>query len=438
MKFIYQLFISLYPLIARIISTKNEKAKLWIDGRIGIFDKLKHAFAANTNKVIWMHCASLGEFEQGRPIIEEIKAQAPSVTILVTFFSPSGFEVCKNYELADWIFYLPIDSASNATKFYDIVNPSLVIFVKYEFWYYYLQQAKLRNIPLILASGIFRNNQPFFKRYGAFNRQMLSFFSWFFVQNETSVSLLKSIGIENNVTLSGDTRFDRVISIAEQFSPIYAIENFIGDHKQVIVAGSTWLEDDEILYHYTKTHPHVRFIIAPHDIQKARIDECLKLYPNAVTFSDFLTGNRLPLTDVPTIATNKRPADSGNRSTYNTLIIDNIGMLSKLYKYATICFVGGAFGDDGVHNVLEAAVYGKPVVFGPEYSKYQEAIHLIDAKSATSIENTLELEDIFNQLLQNTNLYSATCLNAKKYVYDHSGATKIIARYIYEKRLFTN
>ena len=424
MKFIYQLFISLYPLIARVISTRNEKAKLWVNGRDNIFDKLSTAFAKNTDKIIWIHCASLGEFEQGRPIMEELKSKSPEIKVLLTFFSPSGYEVRKNYELADWIFYLPIDSFSNATKFYDIVNPSIVIFVKYEFWYYYLQQAKRRNIPLFLVSGIFRHNQPFFKWYGGFNRQMLSYFSAFFVQNEESVSLLKSIGIDQNVIKSGDTRFDRVIAISKQFTPIASIESFIGDSKQVIIAGSTWLEDDEILYHYTKTHPQVKFIIAPHDIQHSRIEECLKLYPNAITYSHWNTG--------------KRKLESGIRSTENILIIDNIGMLSKLYNYATICFVGGAFGEDGVHNVLEAAVYGKPVIYGPEFSKYFEAIGLIDANGAFSVENTLELEKTFNQLFSDKKQYDTTCLNAQKYVFEHAGATSVITRYIYEKRLLTN
>ncbi len=430
MKFIYQLFISLYPLVAKLISARNEKAKLWIDGRKNIFDKLAAAFANNSGKIVWMHCASLGEFEQGRPIIEELKANNPSVKILLTFFSPSGFEVRKNYPLAEWVFYLPIDSASNATRFYDIVRPSLVIFVKYEFWYYYLQQAKLRKIPLVLASGIFRPNQAFFKWYGDFNRQMLHYFSHFFVQNEASVSLLESIGINQNVTLSGDTRFDRVIAISEQFTSIPSIESFIGDSKRVIVAGSTWLEDDEILYHYTVTHPHVKFIIAPHDIQQSRIEECMSLYKNAVTYSHWLIADRLPLTESGS-SVNVRPL------TENILIIDNIGMLSSLYNYATICFVGGAFGEDGVHNVLEAAVYGKPVIFGPEYSKYFEAIELLDTNGAISVENTLELEKVFNHFFTDQKDYDLACDSAKKYVFDHAGATSVITRYIYEKRLLT-
>ena len=417
MKFIYQLFTTLYPLVAKLISGTNEKAKLWVEGRKDIFSKLKDAFANNNSTVVWVHCSSLGEFEQGRPVIEELKSNNPSIKILITFFSPSGYEIRKNYEQADWVFYIPMDSSANAIKFYDIVQPSLILFVKYEFWHYYLEQAKVRNIPLLLVSGIFRANQPFFKWYGSFNKQALNYFTWFFVQNEESIELLKSIGIENNVSLSGDTRFDRVNTIAKQFEPIPAIETFIGEEKQVIVAGSTWLEDDEILYHYTITHPHVKFIIAPHDIQKSRIEECLKLYKNAITFSDL---------------------DKGLSTVSNILIIDNIGMLSRLYKYATICFVGGAFGEDGVHNVLEAAVYSKPVVFGPEYSKYIEAIGLVDTEGAFSVENTLELEKVINTLFNDTSLYEKTSASAGDYVAVKAGATNIITQYIYANRLLTN
>jgi 3-deoxy-D-manno-octulosonic-acid transferase len=416
-KLLYNLFISLYPFAARLISGKNEKAKLWVEGRKDIFARLKEAFTDNKSRVLWVHCSSLGEFEQGRPVIEELKKNNPSIKILLTFFSPSGYEVRKNYEQADWVFYLPMDSADNATKFFDIVDPSLILFVKYEFWHYYLAQAKLRNIPLLLVSGVFRNNQPFFKWYGELYRNMLGSFTWFFVQNEESVELLNSIGIEKNVTLSGDTRFDRVLTIAKQFGPILAIENFIGNGKQVIVAGSTWLEDDEILYHYTVTHPNVKFIVAPHDIQKSRIEECLKLYKKSITFSDFV---------------------ENQSKESNILIIDNIGMLSRLYKYATICFVGGAFGEDGVHNVLEAAVYHKPVVFGPEYSKYFEAGDLIAAKGAYSIESTLELEKVINTLFDDAFLYNEVASNAGNYVIGNAGATNIIAKYIYENRLLTN
>ena len=435
MKFFYQIFITLYPLVARLISGQNDKARLWIAGRENIFQRLQQAFANNKGKVVWMHCSSLGEFEQGRPVIESIKEINPSIKVLITFFSPSGYEIRKNYELADWVFYLPMDNATNAAKFYNIVKPSVVLFVKYEFWFYYLKEAKERNIPLWLISGIFRDGQPFFKWYGHFNRQMLNFFTMLFVQNNESVNLLKSIGIKNNVVKSGDTRFDRVLSIAQQFKPIPEIEAFIGNHQQVIVAGSTWLEDDEVLYHYAKTHPHIMFIIAPHDVQESSVDECVAMYPEAIKYSDWCSANRLQVTDTEVASAVNDNRSTINKAEPNILIIDNIGMLSQLYKYATICFVGGGFGDDGVHNVLEAAVYGKPVIIGPEYDKYVEAEGLIDAKGAYSVESTIELEQIINNLFDDNLLYQTVCNAAGDYVAIQAGATRVITN-IFTKNAF--
>ena len=429
MKLFYQIFITIYPFVAKLISGKNGKARLWVAGRENIFQRLQDAFANNRDKVLWIHCASLGEFEQGRPIIELLKNDNTAIKILLTFFSPSGYEVKKNYELADWVFYLPMDNDTNAQKFYDIVKPSVVVFVKYEYWFYYLREAKKRDIPLLLVSGIFREGQPFFKWYGGFNRQMLTYFSMFFVQNNESVELLNSIGIKENVMISGDTRFDRVLTIAQKFEPISEIEVFIGKHQQVIVAGSTWLEDDEVLVHYAKAHPDSKFIIAPHDIQKSRIDECLALYPLSIKFSEWCTLNKKQSVDSKT---------SAMMGTNNIIIIDNMGMLSRIYKYGTICFVGGGFGDDGVHNVLEAAVFGKPVIIGPEYSKYIEADGLVNAGGAYSIKNTLAFEKIVNKLFGDSQLYNEVCDAAGDYVAINGGATNIIVKYIYEKRLFTN
>lgn len=419
MKLLYNIFIYLYPKIAWLISGKNAKAKQWINGRKHIFKSLENVFKNNNEKVIWVHCSSLGEFEQGRPIMEAIKKKETHQKILLTFFSPSGYEVRKNYATADWIFYLPMDSFFHAKRFYNIVQPSLIVFVKYEFWFYYLNEAKKRNIPLLLVSGIFRTDQPFFKWYGNFHKKMLECFTYLFVQNEPSAVLLNSIGFKDNVAVCGDTRFDRVIDIAQQFKPIALVEIFIGNHP-VIVAGSTWTEDDEELDHFANTHPEIKFIIAPHIIEEERIQECLTLYKNAVLFS-YLTSHI-------SHSTSHNP---------NVLIIDNIGMLSSLYKYATICYVGGGFGDDGVHNVLEAAVYNKPVVFGDEYDKYFEAEELIDASGAFAIENALEAEKIFTELLSDDKLYKQTCINAGNYVRSKSGATEKIMNYIYEKRLLT-
>jgi 3-deoxy-D-manno-octulosonic-acid transferase len=417
LKFLYHLFITAYPILARLLSFSNEKAKLWVKGRQSIFSELQTAFANNTAKIVWMHCASLGEFEQGLPIVEQLKLQQPDTKFLITFFSPSGYEVRKNYQGADWIFYLPMDSDKNAKRFYDIVKPSLVLFVKYEFWFYYLQEAKQRQIPLLLVSGIFREDQVFFKRYGGFYRKMLQSFSYCFVQNQASADLLNSIGL-TNVSVSGDTRFDRVQAIANRFSPIQIIEDFIGN-EPVIVAGSSWLEDDKELQHYVKKHPHIKFIIVPHDIQQSRIDECVGLYKNVVLYSDLVDSQQ-------STVDGQQP---------NILLINNIGLLSKLYHYAIICFVGGGFGDEGIHNVLEAAVYGKPVVFGPVYDKYIEAEELIDAGGGFTVDNALELEALFNELLADKTTYDKACANASRYVASKVGATEEIVGFIINSKM---
>lgn len=417
MKAFYNLFLFLYPIGARLLSVKNDKAKNWLKGRKGLFDKLSETIRQD-KPIIWIHCSSLGEFEQGRPLVEKLPVTFPGNRILLTFFSPSGYEVQKNFRGADYIFYLPLDSAVNATRFMDIVNPALIIFIKYDFWFYYIAEARKRTIPFILASGIFRKSQPFFQWYGSFHRQMLESFTYLFVQDNNSVDLLNSINI-TNVAVTGDTRFDRVLSIASQFQPIDFINRFCGSHP-VIVAGSTWTEDDKELDHYANTNRHIRFIVAPHDISKARIEECLNLYKNSITLSEF-TGS----------------SGHSKYQSYTTLIIDNIGLLSKLYHYATITYVGGGFGADGVHNVLEAAVYGKPVVFGPVYEKYIEAVQLIEAGGGFSASTALELEEQFNLLFDDELLYKQACLASKEFVLANAGATEKIISYIQEKRLFT-
>lgn len=418
MKLLYRIFTLLYPLGAYLICGYNNKAKFWLKGRKNIFTRMKTSFDGNTQKIIWVHCSSLGEFEQGRPLIEVIKKQYPAFKIVLTFFSPSGYEIRKDYKNADWIYYLPMDSPINAKRFLDIVKPHLIFFIKYEFWYYYLNEIKKRQIPLLLVSGTFRKDQPFFAWYGNFHRTMLQCFTHIFVQNETSATLLANIGFKQNVSVCGDTRFDRVIEIADAFEHITLIEKFIAQ-DQVIVAGSTWTEDDEELDHYANTHPEIKFIVAPHDIDEDRIKECLLLYKHSILFSQL--GN-----------------DQPNLESTNVVIIDNIGMLSKLYRYATICYVGGAFGDDGVHNVLEAAVYNKPVVFGPEFDKYAEAVELIDTGGGFTIESAVELEKVLNNLLKEGELYRQASFKAGNYVKNRSGATKKILQYIYENRLLTN
>jgi len=419
MKWLYDLFIFLYPIAARLLSFTNEKAARWIKGRQDVWQQL--SAIRHDKKIVWVHCSSLGEFEQARPIIEQLPQYLGDVTIVLTFFSPSGYEVQKNYQGAQYVCYLPMDGKKNAARFYELVQPSLVIFIKYEFWYYYIAQAQQRKVPFILASGIFRSSQPFFQWYGGFQRSMLQAFTHFFVQDNRSLELLNSIGI-NNASLAGDTRFDRVLEIAERFEAIEPIAAFCGQHP-VIVAGSTWTEDDEELDHYANTHPDIRFIIAPHNISKARIDECLQLYKHSITYSQWV--KKITSTE------------SLHSSTVNTLIIDNIGMLSRLYWYATITYVGGGFGGDGVHNVLEAAVYNKPVVFGPEYDKYIEAVQLIESGGGFTIESALQLEQQMDALLQQQPIYQAAAHAAGQFVQQHAGATKKLLRYIQEKRLFT-
>jgi 3-deoxy-D-manno-octulosonic-acid transferase len=431
--FFYNFFLFFYKLAIRIVALWNPKARRWLAGRRGLMDKLKSELESKDPKptshiphpssrtpLVWMHCASLGEFEQGRPVLENIRSRYPGTKILLTFFSPSGYEVRKNYSGADYICYLPLDNKIAAVRFLDIVQPTMVLWVKYEYWYYYLVELKRRKIPLLLISGIFRTDQPFFKWYGRLHQYMLESFSHLFVQTEGSKKLLNTIRFIKSVSVSGDTRFDRVVTIAEQFQPILLIEAFIGN-SPVIVAGSTWLVDEEELDHYANTHPEIKFIIAPHEVDEERVKEIEKLFHYTIRYSQLQPASRIP-----------------NPASPNTLIIDNIGMLSKLYKYATVTYVGGGFGEDGVHNVLEAAVYGKPVVFGPVYDKYIEAVELLETGGALVIENALELERVMNDLLANKTKYNACCEAARNYVYAKKGATEKIMQYIQENRLLTS
>lgn len=419
-KLLYKLFLKSYALAARLISPFNSKAKLWLQGRKELLPSMAREVTSNTGNRIWIHCSSLGEFEQGRPLMEALRNEYPRYQITLTFFSPSGYEHEKNYQGADHIFYLPVDSEKNAKRLFDILQPALVIFIKYEFWYYYLAEAKNRKIPLLLVSGIFREDQPFFKWYGSLHRQMLSCFSMLFVQNETSRILLQSINI-NHVVVAGDTRFDRVLEIARHFEPVVAIDRFC-DGKKVIVAGSTWLDDDEELDHYANTHGDYRFIIAPHDIGEARLLECEKLYHRSIRYSRFL----------------QLHAGADRPNGINTLIIDNIGMLKYLYRYGDACYVGGGFGGDGVHNVLEAAVYDRPVIFGPIYDKFEEAVELIDAGGAYSVTNALELEERLDQLLSDNTLRCNTSTLAGEYVRAKAGATARVMEFIHKNRLLTS
>ena len=411
--FVYNIFLILFKAAIHITALFDEKAKKWLQGRKGIFKKLikevaplhddsagnqqqNGNFERQASQLIWMHCASLGEFEQGRPVLEKLKSQYPNYKFLLTFFSPSGYEIRKHYQGVDRVSYLPLDGRRNAQRFLEIINPSLVIFVKYEYWYYYLEEIKQKNIPLLLVSALFRENSVFFRWYGGFQRKMLSFFTHIFVQNEESLKLLTQIGLSNKSSVAGDTRFDRVIQIGENISSIPVIEKFIGNSK-AIVAGSTWKEDEEILQKaFTGiSDPSLKLIFAPHEINEKHLADIKALFPGALWFSNYQ--DLLP-------ATNEFAWDMLGKAS-NVLIIDNIGMLSRLYKYAYITYVGGGFGK-GIHNILEAAVYGKPVLFGPSYEKFNEAIDLVANGGAVSVNNSGECARIIHKFLQDNTEYA--------------------------------
>lgn len=409
MLWIYNIGIIIYGLFVRLASLFNAKAKLFVAGRKNGFEKIAEKINP-ADRPIWYHFASLGEFEQGRPVLERLQSQYPNLKVVVTFFSPSGYEIRKNYPLADGIFYLPLDTPSHAQKFVAMVNPRLAIFTKYEFWYHYFKTLHQQQIPIYLISGIFRPNQLFFKVYGGFYRKMLGFVKHFFVQNEESVQLLHGIGIDR-VSLSGDTRFDRVYENAQKPKQLSEIESFCGQGP-VLVAGSTWPADEKLLVALANQNPDWKFIIAPHEIGASHISEIELLFPNAIKFSDY------------SAQLANRSSQSPNLDT-QTLIIDNIGMLSSLYSYGKIAYIGGGFGA-GIHNTLEAVAFGLPVIFGPNYEKFQEAKDLIALGIAQSIGHENELLHAFNEFKSKEELGT----KAKTYIENKKGATEMIIEYI--------
>ena len=403
MVLLYRLSISLYVFAIRLAAIRSHKAKLWIEGRKG-WKKQLHATALSDGSVVWFHCASLGEFEQGRPVIEEMKKQDPSIRVLLTFFSPSGYEVRKKYAGADHVMYLPIDSPAHAKTFLDLVNPTMVVFVKYEFWYFYMHELKRRGIPTFLISAIFRKNQIFFKSIGKWYRKVLFWYQHIFVQDKNSASLLQSIGV-GEVSVAGDTRFDRVAQIADAAKQLPIIEDF-KKGRQMIVAGSTWPPDEELLARYMKsTSNEVCLVIAPHEIHASNISRLQRLFSGSVVlYSDSFA---------------ETAADA------QVMVVDNIGLLSSMYRYGEIAYVGGAF-KTGLHNVLEPACFSMPVLFGPEYSKFREAIGLVESGAGISILNYDELESHFNNLLINSSELDALSKVAGKYIQDNRGATLAI------------
>ncbi len=404
---IYNISIFLLRIGASIGAIFSAKTKQFVAGRKGLLKKIETEFKAENKQIAWFHCASLGEFEQGRPVIESFKKQFPNYKIVLTFFSPSGYEVCKNYALADYIYYLPLDTAPNAKQFINTISPSIVFFVKYEFWHHYLNELKKRAIPVVLFSAIFRGSQIFFKPYGGFYRNILKCFNHIFVQDKNSIELLKNIKVQNT-SVTGDTRFDRVWDICQK-TTVIPIAKVFKSNSTVMVIGSSWSEDHEVLVPFINQSESMKFIIAPHEI-KANENQRLiqKLQKSTTLFSQ---------------------ADESNITDYQVLIIDNIGMLSSLYQYGEYAYIGGAFGS-GLHNILEAATFGLPIFFGDrKYKKFNEAKELIAKGGAFVINNTESLRAKFDLLNENSTQHNQASEISKNYVKANTGATKTILNY---------
>ena len=406
MKFIYNLGVSLYTSTIWVLSLFNKKARLWVKGRRKWQEKLRQGINPG-DRIIWFHCASLGEFEQGRPVIEALKKEKPGYKIILTFFSPSGYEIRKNYKHADLVLYLPSDTIENSRRFISQVNPAIAVFVKYEFWNNYLSELKRKNIPLYLISGIFRKEQYFFRWYGNFFRGILKNFTWLFVQDQQSSDLLKKYGIENTI-LAGDTRFDRVMQIAGSAGEIPWLEKFKSGEK-LFLAGSSWKDDEEIIVSYINKYPErMKWVFAPHEIHPSNIERLEKLFKvKAVRFSEF----------------------TDESSDARVLIIDNIGMLSSAYRYAYIAAVGGGFGK-GIHNILEPACWGIPVMFGPRHTKFREAMDLLEEGGAMSFNGYNDFAEMLDKLITSETLYRKAARAAGSYVKENTGATDKIMKAI--------
>lgn len=449
---LYNIGISAYHFLISLSAwTGKEKARLWKNGRLHWAARMREAIPAGT-PIIWVHAASLGEFEQGRPVLEALRKKHPAYKILLTFFSPSGYEVRKDYPGADFIFYLPLDTKANARTFLDIVQPSLVLFIKYEFWYHFLTALYIRKIPTLLVSGIFRPGQVFFKWYGGPFRRILQQLTHIFVQNEISLQLLADVGI-TNASISGDTRFDRVWALRnertrnERWSPNLIRE--FSKEKRVVVAGSTWPEDEQLLAKWWTNAPaDVALIIAPHEIHGTHVAQIEALFPQAIRYStifemdtdrSFVDGPwhafppNMPQKELDGLVARGQVAHerfSALLSPARVLIIDNVGMLSLLYRYGKVAYVGGGFGKEGIHNILEPATYGKPVLYGPVFDKFPEASELIFAGGGFVVHDATELETRMGQLLADTPASTAAANASAAYVENRQGATGKVLDYI--------
>ncbi|QGY44021.1 3-deoxy-D-manno-octulosonic acid transferase [Maribellus comscasis] len=406
----YKTGIFFYAFFARISSLFNEKARLFVKGRKNWRNTLSEKVDSSA-RYIWMHCASLGEFEQGRPLIEEVKKQFPDYKIVLTFFSPSGFEIRKNYELADIVMYLPLDTKRNAKDFLNLLKPEKVFFVKYEFWHFYISELKKRNIPLFIVSAIFRENQQFFKNtpWGKWYRKMLFKVEHIFVQSEASAKLLKMAGVDN-FSISGDTRFDRVASIAKGFRNFPIVEKFKGN-LPLIVAGSTWKPDEELLVEFINQNSEAKMVFAPHEVSEVNINRLIQMLKKPVARFSQIKNSEVENLQV--------------------IVIDSIGILSSIYKYGNIAYIGGGFGV-GIHNILEAATFGLPVIFGPNHQRFKEAVDLKSEGGAFSINDFYQLKTIMDSLLNDDEALKKASKISKNYVAKNIGSTSLIIKKVFK------
>jgi 3-deoxy-D-manno-octulosonic-acid transferase len=401
---LYNLAIKFYTLLIRVAALWDNKAKLWIDGRATVFEEIKRKVNPEDKKV-WFHCSSLGEFEQARPVIELFKQRNPSFKILLTFFSPSGYEVRQNYPIADYVFYLPADTVVNARKFLELTKPSLAAFAKYDFWFNYLQELKRNKIPVVVFSAIFRKEQYFFKGYGSWFLKIVGGIDALYVQDETSRKLLKKSKIVN-VTVAGDTRFDRVMQNAENAQRFPLLEKFRDENKITIIAGSTWSEDERLIIELIKKRKDaMKYIIAPHETDTNKIEKLIEEI------------------ELPVVLYSQ--ADENTVSNADVLIIDNVGMLAQLYQYGDIAYIGGGFGK-GIHNILEPAAFALPVIFGPNYQRFNEAKDLINQSAAFSIDKYRSLNNKISDLFFDKSKVASFKKRISQYMNSKRGATEIV------------
>ena len=411
MPLLYDIGARSYHLAIKLAAPFNSKARKWVDGRKGLFDHLSNTLSG-VEGPIWIHCSSYGEYEQGKPIIDGLKKKYPEKRIVLTFYSPSGFEAVAPKEKDLMVFYLPSDGRSNATRFLEIVRPSLAVFIKYEFWYHYLNELNERAIPTYLVSALFQEDQTFFKWYGSQYRKMLEFFTMILVQDENSVTLLQSIGVLNSIK-TGDTRFDRVHEVASLNESSEILDQFTDGAENVLVAGSTWPKDEEILSKYFNSdNTELKLIIAPHEVNTDHIRSLSDRFKIPVGLYS-----------------------NGGKRDARVMIIDSLGILSRAYRYGTVSYVGGGF-NGGIHNILEPAAYGLPIVFGPDHHRFKEAQDLLTIGGANSIKDQKDLNEVFGAILKDQDLLASMSQKSKDYVQENRGATSAFLTQVSELEIF--